>query len=428
MATRIARAICLCHVLVSECSGFNSTKTHDHRSLTQESDQSLSSLLAIGTSDTWGSGIGEDDPTPFTYPMLIGSTKATNLGMRASGPGYPALCLQSMVGESMHHVVIVEYMLRADEGLEILANRIRRRFPQSTLIFLDLWYPRLVRVAGSGFRPEKDSIGLEAYQKRMGYQALNDPEFVRHLQTNPHRMFINQRIDLQEIQRHVVQNVGGYVWQLPIPQREDQVGAFVAQMASLFSNDFKHLSKKGHEYVARGLTRLLRTIPRDNLSMTKSAWERQDSCASWFLSGKVPHEFDSHLRLSKFDDQAGKFALEVDPSGGSMLLHNPFLEPATLHLSYMTTGEPRKYPQTRVTVSGSAVLLNPTFDSQVHVAMTTKIGILQPGNIELRIDPVETTEWPFRMVATSITQVDLMQDLGLVNMQAVAEQQNRLSS
>ena len=386
MTTRMIRAICSCYlVLVSECSESNSTK-QVRRSLLQESEQSSLSLLAMGTSDTWGSGIGEEDPTPFTYPILIGSAKATNLGMRASGPGYPALCLQTMVGESMYHVVIVEYMLRADEGLEILANRIRHRFPQSTLIFLDLWYPRMARVVGSGFRTKNDSMGLEAYQKHMGYQALNDPEFIRHLETNPHRMYINQRFDLQKIQRQVVQNVGGYIWQLPIPQHADQAGAFVAQMASLFSNDFKHLSKKGHEYVARGLKRLLRSIPADNLSMIKNPWERQDSCASWFLNGKVPHEYGSRIRLTKFDDQAGKFALEVDPTGGSMPIHNPFSESATLHLSYMTTGEPRKYPKTMVTVSaGSAVLLNPTFDSQVHVAVTTKIGMLQPGNNTLRI-------------------------------------------
>jgi hypothetical protein len=248
--------------------------------------------------------------------------------------------------ESMYQVVIIEYMLRADEGLEILANRIRRRFPQSTLIFLDLWYPRMVRVVDSGFGPEKDSIGLEAYQKRMGYQALNDPEFIRHLQTNPHRMFINQRFDLQEIQRQVVQNVGGYIWQLPIPQREDQVGGFVAQMASFFSNDFKHLSKKGHAYVARGLQRLLGTIPAHDLSMTKSLWERQDSSRKLVSERQGAHEFGSRIHLANVRQSGGKVCLGSRSRVEDQCFYTTlFQNLPRCTFPYMTTGQPRKYPE-----------------------------------------------------------------------------------
>jgi hypothetical protein len=248
--------------------------------------------------------------------------------------------------ESMYQVVIIEYMLRADEGLEILANRIRRRFPQSTLIFLDLWYPRMVRVVDSGFGPEKDSIGLEAYQKRMGYQALNDPEFIRHLQTNPHRMFINQRFDLQEIQRQVVQNVGGYIWQLPIPQREDQVGGFVAQMASFFSNDFKHLSKKGHAYVARGLQRLLGTIPAHDLSMTKSLWERQDSSRKLVSERQGAHEFGSRIHLANVRQSGGRVCLGSRSRVEDQCFYTTlFQNLPRCTFPYMTTGQPRKYPE-----------------------------------------------------------------------------------
>ena len=381
--------------------------------------------LALGTSNTWGSGIGEENPTPFTYPALMGSTRVKNLGSRASGPGYPAVCLQTMVGDSPYRVIIIEYMLRADEGLGQLAHRVRHRFPQAVLIFLDVWYPRMVSVIGSGIRPDNDRIGLKAYQNHLGFKGLNDPDFINHLQTNPHKMIINHRFDLQAIQRKIARSVSGYVWHMPMPTKEDQVGAHVAQLAPLFSDDFKHLSKRGHAYVARGLKRLLRSMPPNNLpTMTMpmmNPWSCEDSCASWFLNGKVPHEYGSRIKLIMFDEEAGNYALEVDSSGGSLILKNPFLEPATLYFSYMATGEPRQYPKTRVTVGTNSTIVDPVYGGPDHTAVTTKIGILQPGSNAVQIQPLETFDLPFRLVATSITQFDLMLDLGLVNIQAIAQ-------
>lgn len=405
--------------LLSACNA-----TELRRRLFSEDEISSLSYIAFGTSDTWGSGIeGEEDPSPFTYPSLLGSTVTKNLAIRASGPGYPALCLQSMMGDSQYQVVIIEYMLRADEGLDQLLLRLRNRFPHAILIFLDIWYPRMVRVADSGFRRDKESIGLEAYQKQMGYQNLHDHDFMDHLQKNPHKMYLNHRVDLQEIQRKVVQDVRGYVWQMPIPTQHDQLGAHVAQLAPLYSPDYKHLSKKGHEFVARGLKRLLKTIPASStVPLVTAPWTHHDSCASWLLGGQVPHNHGSRVQLRMFDEHAKKYALDVDPQGGSLIIVNPFEESAYLYLSYMATGPPRKYPQTRITVGGESTILDPLVEGNVHIAVTKQVGTLQPGDNAVHVQAMEASEWPIRLVATSITQLELAQDIGLVNIQAMAEQ------
>jgi hypothetical protein len=400
------------------------------RRLFSDEEASSLSVLAFGTSDTWGSGIvGEStNPAQFAYPALMGSGGATNLGIRASGPGYPAVCLQTMVGESSHQVIILEYMLRADEGLQQLAHRVRRRFPHAILIFLDIWYPRMVKIVGSGFRTDKDSIGLESYQKHLGFKSLNDPDFVKYLAQNPNKMFLNHRYDLQAIQKDVVHGVHGYIWQMPMPTQDDHLGAHVAQLAYLFSDDYKHLSKKGHKFVARGVKRLLHSIPANKLSTATATWDHNDSCSNWFLTGIVLHEHGERVKLHMFDETANKFALEVDPSGGSLIVKNPFSEPATLYLSYMASGPPKKYPKTLVTIGQESTLIDPIAEGSVHVAITSKVGVLQPGDNPIHLQAVEGGEWPLRLVATSITQVELMQDLGVVNIEAIAEQHPGIQS
>ena len=355
----------------------------------------------------------------------MGSTQVKNLGLQAFGPGYPAVCLQTMVGDSPYRVIIIEYMLRADEGLEQLAHRVRHRFPQAILIFLNVCNPRMVIVIASGIRPDKDSIGLEAYQKHLGFKGLNDPDLINHLQTNPHKMLINHRFDLPAIQRKIARSVSGYVWHMPMPTKEDQVGAHVAQLAPFFSDNFKHLSKRGHAYLARRVQRLLRSMPPTNLPTMPmmNPWACQDFCASWFLNGKVPHEYGSRIKLTMLDEKAGKYALEVDPSGGSLILENPFPEPATLYFSYMATGEPRQYPMAKVILETDSTIVDPVCEGPVHTAVTTKIGILQPGSNAVQMQALETTDLPFRLVATIITQFDSMLYHRLVNIQAIAQQQ-----
>jgi hypothetical protein len=394
------------------------------RRLFKEKDLRSLWVLALGTSDTWGAGIvgGYKEPTPYTYPSLVGTEKVKNLALRASGPGYPAVCLESLVGEKTYGVIIIEYMLRADEGLKLLATRLRSRFPGALLIFLDIWYPRMIRVVNSGIRPDKESIGLEAYQKGLGFNSLHDPGFIKHLERNPHTMFLKHRSDLQEIQKEIVRSVNGYIWHFPIPEDHNQLGAHIAQMAQYFSDDYKHLSNKGHLFVGRGIKRLLLSIPARRVMMRHNDWEAHDSCETWMFTGRTTHKHGDRIKMVIFDRGADKHALEIDPSGGTLLIQNPFDNPAALYISYMA-GALGRYPRTRVTIGDDSMIVTPKLDDEtLHVAMTSKVGVLRAGGNSVRFEALDAAAWPFRVVATSITQVEA-DDLGKVNMQAISEQQ-----
>eukprot|EP00957_Ditylum_brightwellii_P146371 11144535-Ditylum_brightwellii.AAC.1 len=56
-------------------------------------------FLTLGSSVTWGAGM---EVRYFAYPYLLTDdrSKVTNLAVRAAGPKYPSVCIQSMVSEA----------------------------------------------------------------------------------------------------------------------------------------------------------------------------------------------------------------------------------------------------------------------------------------------------------------------------------------
>ena len=402
------------------------------------------SVVAFGTSDTWGSGILEEltgeNPAPYTYPCLLGASDVSNLAIRASGPGYPSVCLQSMMDRGQpspqwYQVILLEFELRADEGLLLLAQRLRQRFPDAIMVFLDVWYPRMIRVQRPSFS-DRESVTIQAYQRHYGFRGLHDPDFWQHLRTRTANanLTFQHRTDLVQLQNEIRHRVNGYVWRLPYPSttNSSMIGPNLAHMAPLFSQDYKHLSKQGHEYVARGIRRLLRSIPNQYApaATTRGEWQSHDACANWLLSGKCPHTLVSGLAMNVFDRTAHKHGLQVLPNNrvGEMDIVNPFSSPATLYLSYMSTGAPSKYPVVRISLVSEGTLsfeLQPKVQRQpIHVAVTLRAFTLAPGTTSrLVIEPLEKTEWPFRIVATSIITSDqnTEDNLGLFNVEAAAE-------
>jgi hypothetical protein len=271
----------------------------------------------------------------------------------------------------------------------------------------------------------KESITLQAYQKKKGYKSLHDAEFLHHLATTTLEMYLQPRSDLSAIQDTIASSVQGYIWRMPYPKDNSTMGSHVAGMADFWSDDYKHLSKTGHEHVARGLHRLLRGIPHQETAAlsTSQTWEASDHCANWLLTGQSPHTILTGMEMKAFDDVAKKYGLEVSPSGGSLQVVNPYPKPATMYWTYMVTGD-NKYPAVKVTINGGAsVGITPRIEQHVHISQTKKIGLLPPGISTITFTPLTSkSEWPFRLVASSLSQVDISGEMEGFNALAQAEQ------
>eukprot|EP00957_Ditylum_brightwellii_P166109 12646512-Ditylum_brightwellii.AAC.1 len=104
-------------------------------------------FLTLGSSVSWGAGL----PNRYkAYPYLLSSnpSDSTNLAVRAAGPKYPSVCLQSMLlgdkkeeKEQEYDVIVLEYYFKSKDGLYDLTSRLRIRYPDAIIILLRLWMP-----------------------------------------------------------------------------------------------------------------------------------------------------------------------------------------------------------------------------------------------------------------------------------------------
>jgi len=365
-------------------------------------------IAAFGTSHTFGAQL--EDRFNEAYPWLL-SLDATNLALKSSGPSYPAACTESMVGDdAIFDVIILEFHLRATEGLDQLALRLRERFPDAMIIFVKIWFPQLV------IRSDTRQRFLRWIEENVGQNvALHGKELSNALAATqrsewtyaPHRRCGFAVQDAADA-------VGGYIYELPRPEDPRQA---IIQHSDLFDADYHHMSTYGHQVVADDLTRLINKYARRSDRL--GTWGGGDSCLSWFSSGRVAIPYERHMQITNFED--GKYALEVSDRGGFIVVENPFQDVRSLYLTYMAYGPaPSIYPQTEVFFStpshghSTPVLIDPTVDDcngvDMHIAKVSKVGLIPPGKVDLQIFPIERANKGFRVTGFSLTSEELNEE------------------
>jgi len=363
-------------------------------------------VLTFGMSSAWGAGL---ENRFDAYPYLL-SSQVTNLAQRATGPNYPSVCTETMVGESVYDVIIIEYLYRAYDGVIPLAQRLRQRFPDATIIFLQIFDPKLTLFKKFSFDLWLSSLGVNEKSPK----ALQELE-----KTSKNDWAVNIRYidECRSFAEEGAKKVNGYVLQgPPFPtSRYDDIDAkdLLINTTSLYGSDWFHLSKTGHEVVAQGIKEFLHTI---KLKPTKSlgSWGEGDSCHNWFHTGDFNLDHSAGITMEKI--KSDKFAAKIPRQGGYLVVENPFDTPRELVLIYMTTGPKTSiYPKTLVSIYCNnrncldglyePVTINPISDGYnfpVHVASSQNIGKVQPGNSTVYINPLQSTLAPFRIIAVAV--------------------------
>ena len=435
--------------------------------------------LAFGTSVTWGAGLVGDRFTN-TYPKIL-SPNAKNLGMRAAGPYYPAMCVQSLVtaddqcqidedeneycDETIYDVILLEYVRRANDeegaSLRKLASRLATRYPDALLLFVSDWHPRLIhtsigggprptakqiRQEGKKWRPAQDIIVKDWNRKVNKNLPLDSEEFketfLRSVEKGIEWNWNEVKAKNEDIVDVLAKEFGGYVVNLPRPEEAVDFIDYIPY----FAEDFHHLSDDGHAAVAEKVLELI-----DELGIVQNPrlgpWTVEedgsgagtDSCVNWFETGFSPLSVSgNNITMQEFSSL--KFGLNF-PNGGSIVVHNPFDAPMSLHLSYMTTGPPPSiYPPTEVTITPIGTppeLLSPSEGNKlaqqfkeaqieqattarqsdspptivdptswgevpVHPAQTSYVGVVMPGDNAVSFRPLEKRDLPFRLISTAI--------------------------
>jgi len=382
--------------------------------LGSESTDDVSDLryLAFGASKTWGSGL---ENRFDAYPYLL-SSKATNLALRATGPNYPSICTQTMVGDEKYDVIMLEYFERANDGLKPLAERLRKRFPNAIMILVQLWHPKMILYKSNG-----KIITMLEWLKENGFgdmapELINGSQLKKALEATSSEDWgfnfdkLNNGMSILEDIANTVNGVllKGPPFQIESYKDVDEKTLMLSTM-KMFAGDWFHLSEDGHREVAQAVKVILKNNPIKR-SDEVGTWGTGDLCYKWYETGKVDIAFSDAV-VKNF--KPGKYALQFPSTGGSLRITNPFKEPRSLMISYMTTGpDTTIYPKTEVKINNSQsqpVIIKPVcndYEFPVHVSGSENVGMVQPGENIVSINPLETKEQPFRVVAAAIINGD----------------------
>eukprot|EP00565_Helicotheca_tamesis_P008662 CAMPEP_0185733146 /NCGR_PEP_ID=MMETSP1171-20130828/18534_1 /TAXON_ID=374046 /ORGANISM="Helicotheca tamensis, Strain CCMP826" /LENGTH=568 /DNA_ID=CAMNT_0028402783 /DNA_START=28 /DNA_END=1734 /DNA_ORIENTATION=+ len=376
-------------------------------------------FLTLGAMTAMTDGVSQ---WTSSYPYLLSSDpeKISNIAIGSVGPRYPSVCIQSLVAEAAgpdgnqeFDVIVLDYHVRAKEGLYDLAKRLRMRYPDAIMILLRNWRP----VHVTWFMNGKSQGSIQNWATTNNHE-FGTQSFFQELRKVDVRWQSHEERD--QVYRHIQRDFNAKVSRFPQPS---DAGFALQKYGELFDTDMNHLNKAGHEFVHKGID----TIINAELGIYPEqprvgSWGDGDSCHSWFSDGKVPLERSSNTVIEEFSAAQVEFALSTgadNPDGsGWVTVNNPFNGPRNLILSYMVTGPPAIYPKTQIhvltggyentssvhrsTINTVDPLTTEYGDTPVHNVVTAKVAILPPGDSKVVWKPVEESSRPFRLTATQV--------------------------
>lgn len=352
-------------------------------------------VAAFGSSMTWGAGL---EDRYDAYPYLV-SRDVNNYAMFSGGPNYPAVCTQSIIGDDkMYDVILLEYWLKARQGLEALANRLRQRFPNALILFVKLWGPIHARRLPSETSSIKEEITFEQWRDskfKKIYPQVNS--VLNELRADDGYWYFPKHEEPDLMMGSLCQSIGGYNVRIP---KKDTAKETVEFYLPFFNRDGAQLSTQGHEFLAN-LTLATIKVKLENQTTEDLVansyhghWGGGDSCKLWYTTGGFGGQHHPSWKMNKFDSAHGKFALEVRGPGW-FTVNNEFEEDRTLYLSFLAT-QPGNYPVTTATIgeAGQPVNLNPhnpLATNNAHNPRTIPIGKIPPGESKIYLTPHKGT-------------------------------------
>jgi len=296
-----------------------------------------------------------------------------NLGIGATGAEYSATCIQSMVESEIEEkdiifdIITVEFSINGLGQLDVLLKRLRLRYPDALIIYVDLY----------------------AYLE-------NNPKF----KCMKAGFETGKNVDCKYGNLSSVDLVGGIIYELPSPFHKSIHGS-----RNWFASDNVHLSSAGHFNVAAGIVSIFESewqnIPNEP---RLGNWYGGDHCFSFFR-GKIPSQV--HIlkgELASFNQIGHKYAIEAQKDEKIEIAFH--LDGYTqITLAHMITGVPSLYPKVEVILNQTERplvkikhRLQPMAINFHHIQRWYKFDdIIGPGKTILSITELEGTDLPFRL-------------------------------
>ena len=378
-------------------------------------------VLSLGGSVTWGSQLGDRS---LAYPALLskllpGTSFTTNIAMRATGSDYASMCLQSMIIDGQteqnfyfetqendinYDIITIEYSLNGVEALPRLLQRLRARYPDATIIYINLysWAKGVIESTS-----QQRIFDIKArIMKEDGPEKM--AEWIAGLNQNYHRQ-LTFRGHLSAAKLSLIegsiQKYGGIMYNWPVPTNpiDDLIW---------FGSDLYHLNAAGHRRVAEDVAKVIVGILKaENRALGSfGSWEasNKDQCTSWYSSG-IATQIELNKDISLFSP--GKYAVEAtkDSVPLKIVFVSRFNRTVPVALSVMA--HKSVYPKAIVGVhknlekiqADHLYELDPTnriVAARVnHVVQTHIVGYAVPGRNIISVVTLDESQrdWPLRI-------------------------------
>jgi len=319
-----------------------------------------------------------------------------------------------MIGDkAMYDVIVLEYLMACRNGLEILAKRLRARFPDAIIIFNMMWVPVLIT--------GKDNLnqGTSFYDSWLKHKLQGvklTSEHISNITSEMSMFHLNppHMKGLIELHENINEEVNGHLLFLDdIRTLQWDNKDWVKDRLSLYT-DIVHWNQKGHDFVAQGIKKLLLQLhPKPSNKL--GTWGDGDSCNMWYNTGNVTIKYSPVEEIQLKEFAPSKYALEISSEGGELIVNNPLPHPRNLMITHMTTGPTyANYPKVEIKINDahdkSFIIYPLATDHQfrVHIAKTASLDIIPPGESKVFIKPIKEEHnnpkilFPFRVVAVAV--------------------------
>jgi hypothetical protein len=386
----------------STIRGVKGTGTENQGEVKANDVNNLNSMriATFGSSRSWGAAI--EHPERDSFSALLG---AKNLAIRASGPEFPAVCTYSMIGEEIYDVFVIEYMLNfVSPALDVLAKRLRERFPDATIIFLNIWAPRQY-----SHTPTQETLKAKTYKRYQFKSNFTALDYVNQVMAETKSEDWSFEPYSRTFIEAVANKVGGYI--IDLPRDEIPIRA-LSNAVPLYAHDLTHFSEFGHAWVR---DRILETLSKAGSKQVEKVlpWDYTDQCSSWFQTGKS----DLKHNMEMVDFGSGtKFALQTrsPPEKNYIEIENIWNRTAFLYVSFMSNGPEHIYPDVLISVDQngnqtSAQVARPFFDitplgGTLHVVNHMLVGTINSGVSKVTIMEITTGHKEnFRLVGIMVS-------------------------
>ena len=363
-------------------------------------NDSSTRYLVYGSYDSHGHGLKDYTKA---HPYLL-SEDVHNAALHVGGPALGAVCTQSMTGEGIYDVIVLDFPNRLRQGFRVLAKRLRQRFPNALIIIVKRWSPaHIVHSPLNGTR-----VDAISWIKDRDIPSFHHPSFLEAFnKTDPHDWIFTH--DRDRTTNKVLEMIDGRLVQLTKPKTAAE--AILQEMHLFHAEAPAALSEWGHQVVADLVKSL---VDQENIQNQDpgirnelGSWFPGDSCHMWYTNGQLSESmYKRPAKMVRFAKPWGyKYALEFAAKGGSVLVHNPFDIPRALYLTYMTHTTLNTYPVQVFIQTKPGAVLEPTDEKDAafsHSPRTVAVGFVNPGTTEVRFESLGNTLNNFRLTGASL--------------------------